>query len=425
MSLSIDSKSEKLGLFTCITFAVGSMIGGGIFAMAGVVVNDTGPAAILSYIISGVTVLLSALSFAVISSRSGIDNSAYSYLSKVLSPVWEFITMWAFFISTITAVAFMLISFGEYIDFFLPSISSGLVTIIALIFLVAINLRSVLSIGKAEVFLVSFKMLILFIFVLFGIYKFNVSYLIPFFPSGVEPFVSSAAMLYSSYLGFSVVTNMSGVVKNPQKTIPRALILSIVIVIVIYIGVTVSLLMSGSKELNHAGLADAASLLMGKWGGGLVALAACVSTMSGSNSSFFGVNQLINQMGRDKFIPSFEVSNSFLLSKLNIFFSGIIIGILIYTGDMSAIISYCSVAGIWALVIINVAAFIVGRKGWKDKGFRLPLNGFIPAVAIISSLTQLPALGWRNVLVGTCMVSIGFIIYCVKIKTFNQKAMHR
>lgn len=420
LNKSKGKKTAQLGLISCVAFAVGSMVGGGVFAVAGIVVNKAGPSAILSYLLAGIVVSLSALSFAVVASRAKDGQSGYAYLSRELGARWQFITMWAFYISTVTAVAFMLIAFGNYLQYFFPKIDAVTAAIIAILILMFINLKSILIIGKFETLLVGFKLTVILVMICYGFSDFEPQRFVPFYPHGTSPVISSAAMLFSSYLGFSVITNMAGVVKTPQKTVPRALILSIIVVVIVYVGVVFSLLMANVAHIGNAGLAEAAYALMGRWGGLLVAFAACVSTISGSNGSFFGISQLMVQMSTEKFTPSFfgRTSKSGN-AQMSVIISGIIAIILILTGDIASIITYCSVAGIWGLIIMNIAAFKIGWKGWKTEGMKLPFGALIPGIATIAAVMQLPSLSLSHVLIGTGMVALGFIIYLFRPKNLS------
>ncbi|AZY48006.1 amino acid permease [Bordetella avium] len=406
---------QKLGLISCVAFAVGSMVGGGVFAMAGVAVNMAGPGALLAYLLAGIVVGFSALSFAVVASRAPEGESGYTPVGVELGQIWQFITMWAFYVSTVTAVAFMLIAFGNYLQYFFSSVDALLVALVGLLALVLLNLTSVGVIGKAESLMVGFKLLVLFAMIGFGLAAFSGERLTPFFPKGEMPVLSTAAMLFSAYLGFSVITNMAGVVKNPQKTVPRALMLSIGVVAVVYIGITFALLMADVGDLGDAGLAKAAEVLMGKWGAWLVALAACISTLSGSNATLLGVSELMIGMAAKGYVPSFMGRMSRAgHAQMSVLIAGAVACVLMLTGDIASIITYCSVAGIWALIMMDITACRIAWKRWGPIGLRLPFGGLIPALAAIAAAAQLPSLGWEQVLIGTAMVAAGFLIYALR-----------
>src|SRR3954468_7585660 len=124
----------KIGLLSCIAFAVGTMIGAGVFVLSGPAIHNVGPAALISYGTAGVCVLFSALSFSAIASMAPAGASGYAYVRTVFGPYWGFITSWAFYISGIIGCAFILNGFGVYFQqFFVPSSNSLIVSLVTAI----------------------------------------------------------------------------------------------------------------------------------------------------------------------------------------------------------------------------------------------------------------------------------------------------
>ena len=77
-------ENDKIGLVPCVAFAVGTMIGAGVFVLSGIAVQKAGPAALVSFLLAGVLVLLSALSFGVVASRARPGESGYAYVGRAL-----------------------------------------------------------------------------------------------------------------------------------------------------------------------------------------------------------------------------------------------------------------------------------------------------------------------------------------------------
>lgn len=391
------------------------MVGGGVFAMSGVVVNMAGPGALLAYILAGIVVLLSAVCFAVVASRATPGDSGYTPVGKELGPIWQFITMWSFNIVMITGAAYVMLSFGDYLQYFFKGVDALIASLIAAFALVLLNLTNIAWVGKVETVLVIFKVSALVLMIGFGIAAFKPDHLEPLMPHGASSVLSAAAMLFSAYLGFSVVTSMAGNVRNPQRTVPLAILIAVLVVMVIYIGVALALLMAGKTELGSAGLAEAADTLMGAWGGALIAFAACVSTLTAGNSTIMASSELLIRMAAMGDIPSRlgKLSKSGH-AQLSVLFPGAIALILMATGGIESIIAYCSMAGILALLLMDLTAFRIARKHYASPGMKLPLGWFIPAVAIVAAAAQIPSLGWLDAGVGAALVASGFIVYFLR-----------
>jgi APA family basic amino acid/polyamine antiporter len=203
--------------------------------------------------------------------------------------------------------------------------------------------------------------------------------------------------------------------------VPLAIIVSVLLVAIVYVGITLAMLMSGKNPFGGAGVAEAANILMGPWGGALIAVAACVSTLSGANAVILGNSELLVRMAGNGDIPSplGHISKSGH-AYASVLLTGGVALILMLTGSIQNIVAYCSVAGIVGLVLMNVTALQMSRKHWPGPGLRLPFGILVPLLATILALGQLPSLGWVNVLVGILLVSVGLVVYALRSRSRPQ-----
>lgn len=417
--------SHSIGMISLIAFAVGTMVGGGVFALSGMVVKEAGPGAIIAYILAGIVMLLSALSFAAVASRAQPGETGYAPIGRVLSPVWRFVTMWAFYIMGVTGVAYVLMSFGSYFLVFVPRSNAIIVALIAAVALMLLNYGPAALVGKAETVMVGFKLIVLLILIVFGLIAFKPDFFAQWTPHGAGSVLSATALLFTAYAGFNVITNMSGSVKDAQKKVPRAIVLSLLIVAIVYIGVAIALVVSGqsgASGFESHGLTIAAKKLMGNWGAVLVGIAALVSTLSGANANLLGSSDLLVRMAQNRDVPS-------KLGKLSrkgnpisaVTLSGIIILALMIaahltgSGGLKMIVIFTNVSGIIALVIVDVTAAKMGFGGWKTPGMKLAGGGTIPVLAVAAASLQIPSLGeWWKVLIGVAMVAVGFVVWAFR-----------
>ncbi len=409
-------ETRKIGLIPCLAFSVGTMIGGGVFTLSGVAVDEAGPAALLGYLLAGAVMLLSALSFVAVSSRSKVGDSGYASIGRILGPQWRFLTMWAFYLNAVTCIAFVLASFGSYLQqYFVSSLSPTVAALLAVVVLAALNLGPADVVGRAETFLVVLKVAILLVLVGYGLAHVSDAHFTPFAPQGGDSVLQVTALLFTAYTGFNVVTNMAGSVRRPERTVPLAIVLSIGISAVVYMGVIVALLASGETDFGDAGLGKAAEALMGHWGAVLVAFAAIVSTLSGANANMLGSSELVIKLSAQGDVagrwgqltrrghPAASVSLAAVIAVFLLIF-----------GNVDSIVALSNVTAILAMLIVNVAAFRLARRGWPVPGIRLPGGAVLPVLAFVSAVVQLPSLGWGSVGVGVGLVFAGLFIYALR-----------
>ena len=139
-------------------------------------------------------------------------------------------------------------------------------------------------VGRAETWIVGIKLGLLLVFIGWGLSAFSPARFSHFQPHGTTSILTTSALLFTAYTGFNVVTNIATSLRNPEKTVPRAVIGAVLISVVMYLLVVLAMLQSGITHFGLAGVSEAASRLMGSWGGQLVAFAACLSTLSGANA---------------------------------------------------------------------------------------------------------------------------------------------
>jgi basic amino acid/polyamine antiporter, APA family len=284
-----QGKTHGIGLVSCVAFAVGTMVGAGVFVLSGLAVQETGPAALVSFGLAGVFVLLSALSFSVVGSLASSGESGYAYVGTALGRYWAFITSWAFYLGGVIGAAFVLHAFGQYFhDFFSTALTTTEWAILAAVVLTLLNLGPASAIGKAEVVLVGIKVAVLVLLIVFALIHIDRAHFTPFVPHGGHSIVASSALLFIAYLGFNVVTNMAGDVENPHRTIPLAILISMLVVAIIYLGVVVALLAGQIHTYDEASVGEAAKHLIGSWGGVLIPIGALVSTLSAATQTFSG-----------------------------------------------------------------------------------------------------------------------------------------
>jgi amino acid transporter len=264
--------------------------------------------------------------------------------------------MWAFYLSAVTGVAFVLISFGSYLrQYFAPSVPTTTAAVVAALALALLNLGPADVVGRAETFLVALKIAILLLLVVYGLIALSPGDLQPLAPQGNGSVLRVTAMLFTAYTGFNVVTNMAGSVRRPERTVPLAIVLSILISAAMYVGVIIALLASGEENFGEAGLGKAAEALMGPWGGVLVAFAACISTLSGANANVLGSSELMIKLAAQG-----DVAGRW--GKLtrrhhpaaSVFLATAMVIVLVAIGDLDVIVALSNVTAITAMLIVNV-----------------------------------------------------------------------
>ncbi|MGN6252403.1 MAG: APC family permease [Marmoricola sp.] len=403
-----------IGLWACVAFAVGTMVGAGVFVLSGLAVQQAGPAALVSFVLAGVLVLLSALSFTVVASRAKAGESGYSYLGESLGGFWRFFALWAFYIGGIIGVAFVLGAFGSYLhDFFLGGVPSLVWAIAAAVLMTLLNLGPSDVIGHAEMFLVALKVSILVLLIVFAFIHLGRAHFTPFVPHGASSVLTTSGLLFVAYLGFNVVCSMAPEVRDASRTIPRAIVMSMGIVVVVYLGVVVALLAGGIHTYDEASVGRAAEHLMGSWGGVLIPIAALVSTLSAANANILGSSEIMVRLAAKNDVPTVLGRMWRGHPAVSVLGGAVLYIVLLLTGSTNAVVALSNVAAIAAMAVINVAAFVAMRRH-DGVGVRLPGGPVLPVLGLITAISQLFFLDWVPVVIGIAVLAAGALLYLAR-----------
>jgi APA family basic amino acid/polyamine antiporter len=413
------TRSGGLSVFTAIAFAVGNMVGAGVFVLSGLIVHTAGPSAVLSYLFCGILVTFSGLSYAALASIYPEDGGGYLFSRQMLGPLPGFIAGWAMYISLTIASAFVLLGFGIYANLLLnTSFDSRYFALIGLIVLVLLNIRGLSEAGKLETGLVVSKIAILLAFIAVGFLHISTSDFTPFFTAGTGGMLKGMTMVFFAYIGFQVVALMGGEIKESSRNVPFATLAAIGIVAFIYIGVIIGLLSANLPAYGEKSVFDAALVLFGSIGATVVALGAVFSTLSSANANIIGASRITMEMACEKQIPGRFARLYHGQPANSIFLGGLLAGALIIYGNLTFVVNLTNVTTLVTMVLVNVSAFLLIRREHlvppEKTYFRIPFGILIPALGGISCIAMLVTLDPSTIVFGCAVLLVGTVLYYIE-----------
>jgi amino acid transporter len=304
---------DQIGMAAAVSIGIGGMVGAGIFSILGVVAQAAGNAMWLAFAIGGVVALLSTYSYAKLGAVFPSAGGAVHFLVKgfgdgVLAGGLN-LFMWAGYIISLALYA---TAFGSYAATFVTVTPSPLLlkslAIGAVVLLAVVNAFGARLMGRSETIIVAVKVAILLLFAAVGLWFIRPGYLSPELWPAPTSILFGAGVLFIGYEGFGLVTNAARDMRNPGKMLPRALYISVILVIIIYLAVSLTVTGSLSDyEIERArdyALAEAARPSLGEFGFRLIAIAALFSTASAINATLFGSANVCYMIARDGELPS-------------------------------------------------------------------------------------------------------------------------
>ncbi|WP_255152812.1 APC family permease [Halorarius halobius] len=395
--------TDSLGLKEGISMALGGMIGGGIYAVLGVVAEITMSAIWLAFLLAGIVALCAGYSYNKLNSLTDNQGGSVTFVQCYLgNSTVAGMAGWTLLFGYIGSMAMYAFAFGEFTAAFavIPRSVGGfstrpLISVVAVAGFVGLNLLGSRITGAAENVLVALKVGILVVFGILGlVYAFGFSGMRFEYGGGqlggFGPLMA-AAISFVAFQGWQLLYYDQESIEDPVETIRKAVYISIPVAVAIYIVVgmvTVNLVPQALTSHPHVALKDAASLMMQPYGlaqvGAVVlALSALFSTGSAITATLFSSAHLAKGMLSDDLLPD-QIGSSGAdgLPKRMVLVLGAITAAFTWFGGLGAITSFASLAFI---LVFGSMSYLAFRQRDHDK-----VNAVIPAVGAIGALAFFP-----------------------------------
>jgi len=306
----MKTNQKAFGLWSAVFLGIGSMVGAGIFVLLGEAGAIAGNLVWVSFILGGIIALLSGYSLAKLSSIYPSRGGIVEYLVQCYGEgIFSGSISVLFYLASMVAIAMVAKTFGTYASMIINHNVSfaNIYGVGILVLFMLINLAGSTIIAESENIIVIIKLSIITIFTVAVSFYINPELLSPKDAPPIINVFSSIALTFFAYAGFSVITNTAEDVPNPQKTVLKAMIIAISLVMLLYVWVTFAVF--GNLPLDEIikaqdyALAEAAKPVFGETGFTIMAIAALISTASSINANLYAVTNTTYQMAKNGELP--------------------------------------------------------------------------------------------------------------------------
>jgi basic amino acid/polyamine antiporter, APA family len=412
---------RTIGLFQLTMLGVGATIGTGIFVALTTAVPAAGPAVILSFVLAGITAALTALCYAELASTIPVSGSSYSYAYATLGEFVAFIVGACLLLEYAVSASAIAVGWGQYLNEMLVDLigwkmpdaiakapgAGGVFNLPAVALVgscMVLLLRGVKESTTVNAILVVLKLLILAFFVVVAFSGFHAGNLTPFMPMGLAGIGTAAGSIFFSYIGIDAVSTAGEEVKNPRKTLPLGIVLSLLIVTAVYI--LVALAAVGAQPWTafagqEAGLAVILRNLTGQaWTSLVLCVGAIVSIFSITLVVMYGQTRILYAMSRDGLLPKLfqRLDPETHSPDLNTYVVAAFIAMLAAFVPLDVLMNLTSMGTLIAFAIVSLGVIILRRiQPDLPRGYKVPLYPVLPvaSVAFCGYLVwKLPADTW-------------------------------
>lgn len=429
---------RSIGLFQLTMLGVGATIGTGIFVALTTAVPAAGPAVILSFVLAGITAALTALCYAELASTIPVSGSSYSYAYATLGEFVAFVVGACLLLEYAVSASAIAVGWGQYLNEMLTDLvgwkmpdviakapgAGGVFNLPAVALVGAcmvLLLRGVKESTTINAILVVLKLAILVFFVVVAFTGFHAHNLSPFMPMGWKGVGAAAASIFFSYIGIDAVSTAGEEVKDPRRTLPAGIVLSLLIVTAIYILVAVAAI--GAQPWTafagqEAGLAVILRNLTGQaWTSLVLCVGAIVSIFSITLVVMYGQTRILYAMSRDGLLPKLfqRLDPKTRMPDLNTYIVAAFIAVLAAFVPLDVLVNLTSMGTLIAFAIVSLGVIIL-RRTQPDlpRGYKVPLFPALPAASVAFCgylIWKLPLDTWALFAVwvaGACVVYFGY-----------------
>ncbi|MFB0522632.1 MAG: APC family permease [Candidatus Bathyarchaeia archaeon] len=411
---------QEVGLFAITSWGVGIILGAGIYVLVGEATGIAGNSVWLSFILGAMVATLTGLSYAELSSVFPRDAAEYVYVKIACGcEILSFMVGWLTILTGIISISTVALGFAGYFQglFGIPRVLAALVLIVVLSY---INFLGIKESTRMNILFTLVEAGGLILFVVIGLGSLGKVDLFEA-PNGLSGVLSAAALIFFAYLGFEDIVNIAEETKKPERTIPKALILSILITTLLYVlvaFVAVSLADWQTLGKSSAPLAFAASQVLGENAFTTMSIIALFATSNTVLIMLVVGSRMIYGMAKEGAFPS-------LLSRIDpkkdtpglaIVVTMLVSILFLFIGDLELVAALTSFGAFITFAFVNISLiYIRYRRAELERPFRAPLNiGRFPITGFLGLLTCLFFVFQFNIFVilsGSLFLVVGLVLY--------------
>ncbi|TSI19556.1 amino acid permease [Brevibacterium aurantiacum] len=426
---------RTFGVFQLTMISVGATLGTGILVILGEAVPIAGPAVWLAFILAGITALLSAVSYAEMAGMVPVSGSSYSYSYATLGEGVAWICGWCLVLEYAVSVAAVAVGAADYVNETLrifgmslpPSLSAGpdgeggvinLSALIVVLLATVLLMRGAKESGIVNTIIVFVKLGILVFFAIVAFTAFKAGNFAPMLPMGAAGVTAAASSVFFSYIGFDAASTAGEEAKNPKRDLPRAIILSMVIVTTMYVLVAVAAI--GAREWQWFETSTAPlvqivhEITQSDLAVFIFAISAVLAILSVVITVLYGQSRILLTMSRDGMVPKVFgiVSPRTGTPLVGTLVTGVLVAITAALIPLGELANATSIGTLFAFCLVNIAViYLRVRRPDLPRSFKVPFGPTIPILGSLACAFLMVNLGGTTWVVFGLWMLVGFVVY--------------
>ena len=408
---------KQLTLLNVYAIVVGATLGDGLFLLPGIATQQAGPAVVLCYLIAVLPLIPAMFSVVELSTAMPRAGGVYYFIDRSTHPLLGTIGGLGTWCALILKISLALIGMGVYINLFFPDMPFTLLAACLALLFGCINLFSAGKSGSLQVIMVFGLLTFIGWFIGVGSFHIEANHFTGFFNKGTEAFLSTAGLIYISYIGITKIASVSEEIKDPERNLPLGIFLAMITVVIVYVlGTLVIVGVVPPQKLfgSLTPVADAAHILAGSWGVKITAMAALLAFLSIANAGIMSASIYPLAMSRDHLLPRYFTSfNKSGIPDRGIYITIAMVLVVIFLFDPLKIAKLASAFQLLMFSLICLAVIVMreSRIESYDPGYRSPLYPWMQIFGIFAPFVLIFEIGMISLLFTFGLVLLSSVWY--------------
>lgn len=412
--MAADALRRTLGLGDAVTIGLGSMVGAGVFAVWAPAAAAAGGLVLPALGLAAVVAVCNALTSAALAARYPSAGGTYVYGRERLGPFWGYLAGWCFVVGKTASCAAMAMTVGTYL---VPGAARP-AAVLAVVAVTTLNLLGVQrSVGASRVIVSVVGCALLGVAVAALVPRQGTApwdagqVLHAGVGIGIPGVLQAAGLMFFAFAGYARIATLGEEVKDPSRVIPRAVVTSLSVVLLLYLlvgGTVLGVLGADGTATSGAPVADVAALVWGERWAVFVRVLAGVAALGALLNLVLGISRTAMAMARDGHLPAAltRVSGVSGVPRTAELAVGLLVLLVVLLVDLRGAIGFSSFGVLLYYAVANASAFTL-RREWAP-GRTVPVLGLIGCLVLASALPTLAVVG------GALVVLAGVLAYAVR-----------
>ena len=404
----------------------------GIFVLPGVAFGITGPSVSLAFLVAGICIIPAVLSKAELATAMPKSGGTYVYIDRAFGPLFGVVSGIGLWLSLLLKSAFSLVGLSAYLYVLveLDSFYTTIVAIVSLLLVLVLNLFGVKKVGNAQLAIVGISVTSLVVLIAVGFNSVSVVPPTEFLSDGTLGFFGGVAFLYISYAGVTKIAAIAGEISQPEKNLPRTMIISLLLIMAVYVCVSMVLVRfvdGAALSTDIRPIYTAAAEIGGPIAGYIAGVVGVMTLLSMANSGLLASSRFPFAMARDGALPKVftSISKQYLTPVFSIIITAVAIALAIIFLDVVKIAKLASAFKVLMFVSVNLAVIVFRETNaqWYRPKYKSPLYPFVQIFGILSGLFLLAFLGLQALLSLLAVFVIGFLVFLAYGRKTNRSGL--